>query len=172
MYDSDYDEKRRLRRWSCLPVQNAIKFPVTRINLHSAMAVMHATMCLLRHGTPFDTPWVAFPLSHTLPVFARHQGIKMGLSRPHCVIHSRYILLDTTIFSLFYELSEMILTWYKLQHLLRFPFGRFSSAFCHMPSPNAAMVPNKRSDLCCVVCRGLSNRRCILPVYSLDPSAT
>ena len=97
MYDSDYREKRRQRRWFCLPVQNAITPPVTRISLPSAMAGMHSTMCLLPHGTPFDTPWVALPLSHTLPVLARHQGIRKGLSRPHYVVGSRYFPLDTTI---------------------------------------------------------------------------
>ena len=79
VYDSDYREKRRPRRWSCMPVKHAINPPVTRISLPSAMAVMHSTMCLLPNGTPFDTPWVAIPLSRTLPVFARHQGIKRGL---------------------------------------------------------------------------------------------
>ena len=85
MNDSDCREKRRQRRWSCMPVKYAINPPVTRISLPSAMAVMYSTICLFPHGTSFDTPWAAIPLSHTLPVFARHQGIKRGLSRRHYV---------------------------------------------------------------------------------------
>ena len=85
--------------------------------------------------------------------FCPSSGHQKGPLTSSLRMGSSYVPLDATItFVRAFRYDPLLV---QASTPLLFPFSPLSSAFCHMPAANAAMVPNKSSALCYVVCRGL-----------------